>query len=65
MQEKQPRLPPKLELDSNFAATAAVAAAALAFNNGNSAAALLDLVQLAILRASTKEKGLTKESSEG
>ena len=55
MQEKQPRLPPRLELEPEFASTAAVAAAALAFNQGNPAGAVLDLVQLAILRASKRE----------
>lgn len=55
LQEKQPRLPPRLELDPALASTAAIAAAALAFNNGNPAEALLDLVHMAICRAATKE----------
>lgn len=56
MEDKQPCLPPRLELEPEFASTAAVAAAALAFNQGNPAAAVLDLVHLAILRASARER---------
>lgn len=55
LQEKQSCLPSRLELDPEFASPAAVAAAALAINNGNPAGAIVDLVHLAILRASAKE----------
>ena len=56
LQDKQARLPQKLEHDPELAAPAAVAAAALAFNQGNPAGAILDLVQLAISRAIAKER---------
>ena len=56
LQDRQSRLPQRLEMDPEFATPAAVAAAALAFNEGNPAGAVLDLVQLAITRATAKER---------
>lgn len=47
---KSPRLPVKLEEDPRSAHAAAVAAAALAVNGGNPAAALLDLLHMAMNR---------------
>lgn len=43
-------MPARLDLDPETAHAAAVAAAALAVNSGNPAAALLDLLNLAMTR---------------